>query len=100
MTVTNEPGYYEDGKFGIRIENVMIIKEVQTPNNFGGRGYLGFEHVTVVPIQTKLIAKELLLPEEVAWINEYHKEVFEKVSPLLEKGSRAYNWLERETKAI
>jgi Xaa-Pro aminopeptidase len=47
MTVTNEPGYYEDGKFGIRIENVMLVREVKTPNNFGEKGYLGFEHVTM-----------------------------------------------------
>ena len=43
-----EPGYYADGKFGIRIENIVLVRSVETPNNFGGRGYLGFEHVTVV----------------------------------------------------
>ncbi|KAJ3150312.1 hypothetical protein HK101_001967 [Irineochytrium annulatum] len=100
MTITNEPGYYEDGAFGIRIENVMVVKEVETANNFGGRGYLGFEHVTVTPIQTKLVDVAQLLPEERDWLNRYNKECFEKVSPLLEKGSRAYLWLEKETKAI
>ena len=45
MTVTNEPGYYADGQFGIRIENVMLVREAKTPNNFGDKGYLGFEHV-------------------------------------------------------
>jgi hypothetical protein len=43
-----EPGYYADGKFGIRIENLVLVRSVDTPNNFGGRGYLGFEHVTMV----------------------------------------------------
>lgn len=43
-----EPGYYKDGHFGIRIENVVIVREAQTPNNFGDKGYLGFEHVTMV----------------------------------------------------
>jgi len=47
MTVSNEPGYYEDGKYGIRIENIVLVKKVDTPNNFGGKGYLGFENVTM-----------------------------------------------------
>ncbi|KAJ3112371.1 hypothetical protein HDU96_004616 [Phlyctochytrium bullatum] len=100
MTVTNEPGYYEDGKFGIRIENVMIVKEVTTKNNFGGRGYLGFEHVTLVPIQTKMVALDLLLPEERQWLNDYNAECFKKVSPLLPKDSLGYKWLEKETQPI
>jgi len=47
MTLSNEPGFYEDGKFGIRLENVVLVKEVKTERNFGGKGYLGFEHVTM-----------------------------------------------------
>lgn len=47
MTLTDEPGYYEDGKFGIRIENTMLVREVKTPNNFSDKGYIGFEHVTM-----------------------------------------------------
>jgi Xaa-Pro aminopeptidase len=43
-----EPGYYADGKFGIRIENIVLVRPAETPNNFGGQGYLGFEHVTMV----------------------------------------------------
>ena len=54
MTVTDEPGYYEDGEFGIRIENQLVVKEVQTEFNFGGKKYFGFENLTVVPIQTKV----------------------------------------------
>ena len=48
MTITNEPGYYEDGNFGIRIENIMLVKKVKTEFNFGNTPFYGFEHVTVV----------------------------------------------------
>jgi Xaa-Pro aminopeptidase len=47
MTVSNEPGYYADGRFGIRIENIVLVRQVDTPNNFGDKGFLGFEHVTM-----------------------------------------------------
>lgn len=47
MTVSNEPGYYADGRFGIRIENIVLVRDANTPNNFGDKGYLGFEHVTM-----------------------------------------------------
>lgn len=47
MTVSNEPGYYADGQYGIRIENIVLVREAKTLNNFGNKGYLGFEHVTL-----------------------------------------------------
>lgn len=47
MTVSNEPGYYADGRYGIRLENIVLVREAKTPNNFGDKGYLGFEHVTL-----------------------------------------------------
>ena len=47
MTTSNEPGYYADGKFGIRIESIALVREVKTPNNFGDKGFLGFENVTM-----------------------------------------------------
>ncbi|XP_060675011.1 aminopeptidase P1 isoform X1 [Ziziphus jujuba] len=72
MTVTDEPGYYEDGSFGIRLENVLIIKEADTKFNFGDKGYLSFEHITWAPYQTKLIDLSLLTPEELGWLNAYH----------------------------
>ena len=53
-----EPGYYKDGQYGIRIENIVIVREAQTPNNFGDKGYLRFEHVTMVrapPLSTHLL---------------------------------------------
>lgn len=54
MTITNEPGYYEDGAFGIRIENQMVVKEVKTEHNFGNTKFYGFENLTLAPIQTKV----------------------------------------------
>ncbi|KAF9959557.1 hypothetical protein BGZ72_009392 [Mortierella alpina] len=100
MTLTNEPGYYEDGKFGIRIENVMLVRKVDTPNNFGGRNYYGFEHVTLVPMQLKMIDRSLLTHVEIEWINAYHAECLEKVSPFLEKDSLGLKWLQREAVSL
>ncbi|KIM42178.1 hypothetical protein M413DRAFT_26983 [Hebeloma cylindrosporum] len=96
MTVSNEPGYYADGRFGIRIENIVMVKEAKTPNNFGDKGYLGFEHVTMCPIHKKLIDTSLITEQEKTWLNKYHEETFEKVSPLLKNDPRALEWLERE----
>lgn len=47
MTVSNEPGFYADGRFGIRIESIVLVRDAKTPNNFGEKGYLGFEHITM-----------------------------------------------------
>ncbi|KAK4595885.1 hypothetical protein RGQ29_014107 [Quercus rubra] len=98
MIVSNEPGYYEDHAFGIRIENLLYVKEVDTPNRFGGVGYLGFEKLTFVPIQSKLIDLSLLSAVEVDWLNDYHSQVWEKVSPLLD-GS-AHQWLWNNTRPL
>ncbi|XP_057778182.1 aminopeptidase P2 [Salvia miltiorrhiza] len=98
MVVSNEPGYYEDHAFGIRIENLLYVKEANTPNRFGGVDYLGFEKLTFVPIQTKLCDLSLLSTTEIDWLNDYHKQVWEKVSPLLE-GS-AYQWLKDNTRPV
>ncbi|ORX52863.1 Creatinase/aminopeptidase [Hesseltinella vesiculosa] len=100
MTVTNEPGYYEDGQFGIRIENVLLVREAETPHNFGDRGYLGFEHVTLVPLGLNLIDIDLLSPGEISWINAYHAETREKLSPHLANDADALAWLERETSPL
>ncbi|KAF7291982.1 putative Xaa-Pro aminopeptidase P [Mycena indigotica] len=100
MTVSNEPGYYADGRFGIRIENIVLVRKVETPNNFGDKGFLGFEHVTMCPIQTKLIDQSIFSAEETRWINEYHAEILSKVEGLLKNDERALNWLRRECAPI
>ncbi|KAF9286694.1 hypothetical protein BGZ68_002647 [Mortierella alpina] len=100
MTLTNEPGYYEDGQFGIRIENVLLVRNVETRHRFGDKAYYGFEHVTFVPIQTKMIDRSLLSREEIEWLNRYHEECLEKVTPYLEPGSLGLEWLRREAVSI
>ncbi|KAI8880602.1 Creatinase/aminopeptidase [Backusella circina FSU 941] len=100
MTVTDEPGYYEDGKFGIRIENVILVKDVDTPNNFNDRGYLGFEHVTMAPLCRNLIDKSLLTIAEINWINAYHAEVLEKLTPFIKENNESLAWLKKETLPI
>ncbi|KAK8717547.1 hypothetical protein V6N13_044810 [Hibiscus sabdariffa] len=85
MTVTDEPGYYEDGSFGIRLENVLVIKEADTEFNFGDKGYLSFDHITWAPYQIKLIDLSLLTPEEIQWLNTYHSKCQEILAPYMEK---------------
>ncbi|XP_021282146.1 probable Xaa-Pro aminopeptidase P [Herrania umbratica] len=92
MIVSNEPGYYEDHAFGIRIENLLCVQEINTPNRYGGVEYLGFEKLTFCPIQTKLVDLSLLSVEEIGWLNNYHSQVWEKVSPLLEGSARQWLW--------
>ncbi|KAF2756160.1 aminopeptidase-like protein [Pseudovirgaria hyperparasitica] len=95
--ISNEPGYYEDGNFGIRIENVIMVKEVETKHRFGDKPYLGFEHVTMVPYCRKLIDVSMLTPEERQWLNDYNKAVLQKTKSLLEGDELSLRWLERET---
>ncbi|KAL4806136.1 hypothetical protein BDV18DRAFT_152249 [Aspergillus unguis] len=76
--ISDEPGFYEDGKFGIRIENVIMVREVQTTHKFGERPWLGFEHVTLCPIGLNLIEPALLSDTELKWLNDYHAEVWDK----------------------
>ncbi|ORX90124.1 Creatinase/aminopeptidase [Basidiobolus meristosporus CBS 931.73] len=97
MLVTNEPGYYEDGKFGIRIENILLVREENTPYRFGDSSYLGFEHITFVPLMRKLIQTSLLNSEEIKWVNDYHSLTRSKIAPLLKNNQLAYDWLIRET---
>ncbi|XP_010546700.1 PREDICTED: probable Xaa-Pro aminopeptidase P [Tarenaya hassleriana] len=99
MIVSNEPGYYEDHAFGIRIENLLVVKDAETSNRFGGVAYLGFEKLTFFPIQTKMVDVSLLSETEIEWLNSYHTEVWEKVSPLLEGGS-SRNWLWENTRPL
>lgn len=96
--ISNEPGYYEDGEYGIRIENVMFVKDSGLVYN--GKKFLEFETVTRVPYCRKLIKTELLSPEELAWVNEYHATVWAEVLPSFTKGSVEWNWLKRETSPL
>lgn len=95
MTVTDEPGLYLKGKFGVRIENTLLIKDfVET--TFGK--FLQMESLTLCPIDTAPIDVDMLLVEEVEWLNAYHREVFEKLSPYLE--DEEVGWLAEATKPL
>lgn len=83
MTTSNEPGYYEDGNFGIRIENLAITMVKPTENNFQDKRYVGFETVTMSPIATNLIVVEQLTPAELTWLNEYHAKVRKLLLPVM-----------------
>ncbi|KAI5806544.1 putative Xaa-Pro aminopeptidase P [Peziza echinospora] len=98
--ISNEPGYYEDGSFGIRIENVVMVKEAETEHHFGVNPYLTFEHVTMVPMCRKLTDVSLLTSVEKKWLNDYHAEVLAKTKSYFDEGSQALKWLERETSPI
>ncbi|CAI0420163.1 unnamed protein product [Linum tenue] len=98
MTVTDEPGYYEDGNFGIRLENVLVVNEADTKFNFGDKGYLEFEHITWAPYQRKLIDVSLLVPEEIEWLNTYHSRCSEILAPYLNENERS--WLSKATEPV
>ncbi|XP_056384950.1 xaa-Pro aminopeptidase 1 isoform X2 [Hyla sarda] len=102
MILSDEPGYYEDGSFGIRIENLVIVVPATTKYNFRERGSLTFEPITLVPIQTKMINVNLLTQKEVDWVNDYHRNCRDVVGAELEKQGRhdALQWLIKETQPI
>ena len=95
MTVTNEPGVYKAGKYGVRTENTMLIVDDQT-TDFGE--FYKFEALTLCPIDLKPILPDLLSPEEKAWLNDYHQKVYTTLSPYLSEEEK--NWLKEATKAI
>ena len=81
MTVTDEPGIYMAGKFGVRIENTLLITHYNE-TEFGK--FLQFEPLTICPIDKKPIIKEMMMPEEIAWLDQYHRRVLELLSPRLD----------------
>lgn len=96
--VTNEPGYYEDGKYGLRIENDMLVEK--TKLKFGDKGFLKFRNLTLVPYCKKLINVKLLSPEEKKIINDYHKKIWDQLNEEFDKNSIEFTWLRRETTPI
>jgi len=98
MILSNEPGYYRDGAFGIRIENLVTVHEPRMIAG-GDKPMLGFETLTRCPIDTRLIVTDLLDAAEIDWLNAYHARVRSELSPLL-KDDPALAWLEAATQAI
>lgn len=90
MIVSNEPGYYKEGAYGIRIENLLLVTEAEKPAA-GEREMMGFETLTLAPIDRRLVLPAMLTPEERAWLNAYHARVAEVLAPELSPSDR--NWL-------
>ena len=95
MVLSNEPGYYRENQFGIRIENLEIVVEIETK---GDMKVLGFESLTRCPIDTRNIDLTLLNANEVEWLNTYHEKVSADLEPLLNEEEKA--WLKNATAPI
>lgn len=95
MVVSNEPGYYKTGSYGIRIESLVTVIEKKKND---GRNYFGFETLSCVPIDTRLVDKKLLTRAEKTWLNQYHRWVLKQHAPKLSKAEKT--WLTKACKAI
>lgn len=95
MILSNEPGYYREGAFGIRIENLLVVQPGHSPD---GRDMLGFETLTWAPIDRRLIDLALLSGDEIAWLDAYHAQVRDKIGPLVAGAVR--EWLELATRPL
>jgi Xaa-Pro aminopeptidase len=95
MITSNEPGIYRPGRWGVRIENLVLTVPAET-TEFGE--FLQFETLTLCPIDARCIERELLSSEEIAWLNAYHAEVARRIGPLLSGAART--WIEERTRPI
>ena len=93
MITSNEPGFYLENKYGIRIENLMVVIKLSDRNN---KNMLGFKTLTLAPIDTKLINYNLLTEEEIEWINNYNNTVYKNISVYLKTSNK--NWLKKVCK--
>ena len=107
--LSDEPGFYRDGAFGIRIESDLVATEAETKYGWGSRPYLRFEYVTPVPMCRALIDVSLLAAEEVTWLDEFHARCRAELSAELLRDAagaddpecaRTLAWLHRETAPI
>jgi len=96
MILSNEPGYYRDGCFGIRCENLLVVKESQAPGH--ETAMMEFEVLTLVPFDNRLLDRSLLSPAEIEWIDAYHAKVEKVLGPLLEGADK--EWMEQATRPI
>lgn len=95
MVITNEPGVYREGEYGVRIENIMKVVEVEQ-NEFGT--FYGFETITLAPIATSMLDITLLSQDEVDWLNHYHTQVYKALSPSLDAHDKT--WLQGATQMV
>jgi Xaa-Pro aminopeptidase len=98
MIVSNEPGYYKTGEYGIRIENLVVVQPVPPDSNGGQPNMLCFETITLAPIDINLVDRALMTAPEVAWLNAYHQRVYQTLSPLMDEPAKA--WLAEATRPI
>ena len=99
MICSNEPGYYKTGDYGIRIENLVVVREAsEIPG--GDKKMLGFETITMAPIDLALVELSMLTPEERSWLNAYHARVRAAVAPAFADDSAGRAWLAQATRAI
>jgi Xaa-Pro aminopeptidase len=98
MICSNEPGYYKEGEYGIRIENLVVVRETAIAGGDAQRKFMEFETITLAPIDIDLVEPSLLTDAERDWLNKYHRRVHETLSPLVDGETRA--WLESATRAI
>jgi Xaa-Pro aminopeptidase len=96
MILSNEPGYYKTGEYGIRIENLVLVVEKEIAG--AEKEMLGFETLTFAPIDRRLIKKEMLSPDEIEWLDDYHRQVVARIGAKLGAGDR--EWLEQACAAI
>lgn len=97
MILSNEPGYYKDDAYGIRCENLVVVRESEATNSDGPR-MLEFEALTMVPFDVRLVDTDLLSDDELDWLNDYHAEVRSKIAPHLQGDE--LTWLENATETI
>ena len=97
MLLSNEPGYYKEGAYGIRIENLVLVTELQKLPG-ADRETMGFETLTLAPIDRRLIVKDILTADEIAWLDDYHARVAAALAPELDEDARA--WLRHATAAL
>ena len=99
---SDEPGYYESGKFGIRIESLLLCKKAETRHTFHFANYLDFENLTVVPFSRKLIDVDLLSNDQIKYIDDFHRRCYDAVEPMLQKHRdlRALRFLQNETRPL
>lgn len=95
MTVTDEPGIYLEGRFGVRIENTLVVVPYME-TEFGR--FLQFESLTLCPIDLSPVIADMLTAEEKAWLNDYHRMVYDKLAPLLDEEER--EWLRENTREV
>jgi Xaa-Pro aminopeptidase len=95
MLMSNEPGFYKNGEYGIRLENIILCKKYGS-SEYGN--FLCFETVSFAPFDLAAIDKSLLTEDEITWLNNYHIDVYEKLSPYLNEDEKL--WLKEATMCI